>query len=220
MRNLMKKSIKLSSMQKITIKIINAFLILLILGVIGFEIRLLTRAEDAPGGDAAPAAEGDAEGEEAEAPPIPEDRTCENHMKNFMAAKNMEFGQFLDEHFSSKKPTSELINAAVERYRQYKAEISAETAKFSPKEGKDLATGSPKITLCQTAVRENFAIIRDLFRQRAKANASAKKSTRLLDKYKEINEKLDKLNFTIAQTYAYFAALSQKLPCYAKKCIR
>lgn len=201
-------------MQKITIKIINAFLILLILGVIGFEIRLLTRAENgdaAAPGDAAPA---------AEAPPTPEDRTCEDHMKNFMAAKNMEFGQFLDEHFSSKKPTSELINAAVEKYKQYKAEISAETAKFSPKEGKDLATGGPKITLCQTAVRENFAIIRDLFRQRAKANASAKKSTRLLDKYKEINEKLDKLNFTIAQTYAYFAALSQKLPCYAKKCVR
>ncbi|MBI2638249.1 hypothetical protein HYW83_01525 [Candidatus Peregrinibacteria bacterium] len=199
-----------------TIKIINVFLILAVLGVLTLETRLLlTQAQDAPAGDGAAA------DEEADAPPTPEKDAggeCAAQIENYMIIRKIEFGQFMNEHFQSVKPTSELIPAAIEKYREYRADVLNKIENFVPKGGKLATSANAERAGCKKAVKEDFRFMSDLIRQHIIENAYAKKSTRLIDKYKVINGKLEKLNFTIAQTYGYFAALAQKLPCYAKQC--
>ncbi len=197
-------------------KFINVILILAILGVLTLEGRLLlTQAQDAPAGDAAAA------DEEGEAPPTPEKDAggeCSAQIDNYMIVRKIEFGQFMNDHFQANKPTSELIPGAIEKYREYRADVLNKIATFVPKGGKLADVANAERESCKKAAKDDFQFMSDLIRQHIIENAYAKKSTRLLDKYKVINDKLEKLNFTIAQTYGYFAALAQKLPCYAKKC--
>lgn len=197
-------------------KFINLFLILAILGVLTLEGRLLlTQAQDAPAGDAAAA-----EGETAKTPEKDAGGECSAQIDNYMIVRKIEFGQFMNDHFQANKPTSELIPAAIEKYREYRADVLNKIDTFIPKGGKLATSANAEREGCKKAVAEDFRFMSDLIRQHIIENAYAKKSTRLLDKYKVINGKLEKLNFTIAQTYGYFAALAQKLPCYAKQCIR
>jgi hypothetical protein len=207
----MKKPI---SMKKF-VKFINALLILAILGVLTLEVKLLfVQAQDAPVGDDA------AVGDEADETPEKDvGGKCAQQIKNFMAVQKVEFGDFINKHFQSAKPTSELIPAAIEKYRGYREEVRIKIKNFIPEGGKVATVANTERAGCEKAVEEDFALMKDLIRQHILENAYAKKSTRFIDKYKEINEKLERLNFTIAQMYGYFAALSQKLPCYADKCV-
>ncbi|GEM_PF-6435258 len=199
------------------IKIINFFLILAILGVLTLEARLLfVQAQDAPAGDAGASAEDS----DSATPEKDVSGKCAEQIKNYMAIQKVEFGQFMNEHFQSAKPTSELIPAAIEKYREYRAGIMQKVDGFIPEGGKLATSANEEKEGCKKAVAEDFQLMRELIRQHVTENAIAKKSTRLLDKYKVLNEKLEKLNFTIAQTYGYFAALAQKLPCYATSCAR
>lgn len=197
-------------------KFINLFLILTILSVLTFEGRLLfTQAQDAPAGDAA--------AEEEEAAKTPEKDAggeCSAQIDNYMIVRKIEFGQFMNDHFQANKPTSELIPAAIEKYREYRADVLNKIETFVPKGGKLADVANAERDACKKAAADDFRFMSDLIRQHIIENAYAKKSTRLLEKYKVINGKLEKLNFTIAQTYGYFAALAQKLPCYAKQCVR
>lgn len=193
------------------VKIINAFLVLLIIGTLLFEANLLTRAQNA----AVPPAEPT---QEAESPERDKSDKCIEHMKTFMAAKKVDFAAFMNEHFRSGSPTSDLADAAIAKYRQYRTEVNAEMLTFSPEANKVIQVAINENPKCAAAVTEDFNLMRSAIRQHIVQNAYAKKSTRLVDKYKQINNELKNLNFTIAQTYGYFAALSQKLPCYTEEC--
>lgn len=204
---------------KKSINIINFFLILAILSVLTFEVKLLlVQAQDAPAGSGAAGASADEAA--AETPEKDVSGKCAEQIKNYMAIQKVEFGQFMNEQFQSAKPTSELIPAAIQRYREYRAEIMQKIDRFTPEGGKLATSANQEKEGCKKAVAEDFQLMRELIRQHVMENAYAKKSTRLLDKYKVLNEKLERLNFTIAQTYGYFAALAQKLPCYATSCTR
>lgn len=151
---------------------------------------------------------------------VEEGNKCVEALKDFMADEQIKFGQFMNTHFQSSKTTSELIPGAIARYRQYRADIKAKIAESLRND-----EAPPEVALkerpgCEKTAEEDFEIMKDMMRQHILSNAYAKKSTRLIDKYKSINEKLGRLNFTIAQMYGYFGALSQKLPCYADKCLK
>ncbi|MBI4994292.1 hypothetical protein HZC21_01450 [Candidatus Peregrinibacteria bacterium] len=206
------------------LKWINGFLIFAIIFSLAVEAVLVTRIITTPQAAAqeeTPAAPAEEEVPAEDANAIEAEKKCANEIKAFMAGKQIEFGEAINQHFRSGKPTSELIPAAIELYRQYRAQ-AREKAKVLMNQS---ATGKKTFTsataekpACEKAVEEDFAIMKDLLRQHISQNAYAKKSTRLLDQYKILNSKLGELNFTIAQTYGYFAALSQKLSCYATKC--
>lgn len=155
----------------------------------------------------------------ADATPASEQATqCVTRMKAFMNVQKDDFGAFMNKNFQSRKPTSELISAAIEKFRIYRKDASEEMDKYFVKAGLTPDAASTEFSSCQTAVNEDFKIMKEVIRSHIKENAVAKKSTRLLDKYQEINKKLDKLNFTIGQMAGYFGTFAQKLPCYATKC--
>lgn len=193
-------------------KVINGILVLAIIGTLLFEVRLLTLAQDEVSPD-------EAVEETPETPESDVGSKCVTQLRDFMLVKEVEFGQEMNQHFRSPKPTSELLPFAIERFREFRADARVEMVKFLP-HAQTITAAQSERTQCEKALREHFQIMKDLLRQHIVGNAHAKKSTRFLDKYKQINEKLERLNFTIAQTYGYFAALSQKLPCYASKCVK
>lgn len=201
--------------KKITIAI-NTLLIFITVILLLFEVHLLVSAQEGASGDtSAPAA-----GEE-QAFKLDEPSKCAEYLKQFIAQKQIEFGEFMNNHFRSGKPTSELIPSAVARFRQYREDVRKEMNELIKIEsGKTATAVIPERAACENVMKEDFKIITELIRQHIAENAYAKKSTRLLDEYKELNRKLEKLNFTIAQMYGYFGALSQKLPCYATDCVR
>ena len=149
-----------------------------------------------------------------------EQSVCAKQLKGFLAEKRVEFGQFLNTHFRSSKPTSELTAPVIELFRQYRSEAQKKVDGFLPLKGATGAQAATETKACEQAMKDDFTVMKELIRNHILENAYAKKSTRMLDKYKEINSKLEKLNFTIAQMYGNFAALSQKLPCYATKCVK
>ena len=139
---------------------------------------------------------------------------CENNVKQFLEDQRTDFAKFITTHFQSNKPASELIPVAMERFRQYRTAIRDRLNNFLPQG----PLAESQRDGCTTAVTEDFTLMKELLRQHIISNAYAKKTTHLMDKYKEINDKLQKLNFTVAQTYGYFGGLAQKVPCYATKC--
>lgn len=205
------------------ISFINIVVILATVALAGvelFEIRLLTLAQTNSPQDAEGTSDSGKVPEEVQQFARDAASECVKQITPFLAQQQAEFGEFINSHFRSNKPTSVLVVTAIERFRQYRAEALARMEKFLPKDATVAAGASAERAACSEALDEDFKIMKELIRQHIVENAYAKKTTRLLDKYKEINEKLSKLNFTIGQMYGYFGTLSQKLPCYATKCVK
>lgn len=205
------------------ISVLNVLVILATIGLVGselFEVRLLTKAQTEAPKEAPVVADSEKIPEEAQKFSRDNTSECVTQLTPFLAQQQGEFGEFMNSHFRSNKPTSVLIVTAVERFRQYRIEALLRMEKFLPKETTVISGASAERTACSGALEEDFKVMKELIRQHIMENASAKKTTRLLDKYKEINEKLSKLNFTIGQMYGYFGTLSKKLPCYATNCIK
>lgn len=145
---------------------------------------------------------------------------CTAQMKDYVVIKQLEMADFINTHFQSPKPTGDLIAMAVDEYARIRDDIRKREKEFFPIGKTTSAAAISEKPACDKYVEENLTAMKEMLRQHIMNNAYAKKSTILVDKYKRINEKLGTLNFTIAQTYGYFSALSQKLPCYAKSCTK
>lgn len=198
-------------------KLINILLTVATVGLLFFEVHLLTQAVGP--GDAAAETPADASETPAAISSGKPDQ-CLARMDDFLKKRISEFGMFINSHFRSDKPTSVLIDIAIERYRQYRMEVAEELNSFTPEKGKAIGTPQAISDACKKLVADHTQIVENELRDHIVKNAYAKKSTRLLDRYKAINDQLSKLNFTIAQTYGYFGTLAQKLPCYATECVK
>ncbi len=208
-------------MKNIT-RIINVILIILIAAVWMLEAHILTQAQEGAAAPSAaePAGEEAADEIERRVEEIDIAGRCVTRMKDFMAVKSVEFGEFINLHFRSGSSTSELIPSAIERYRAYRKEIMGEMNRMAPVSSQTASAAMNERPPCEKAVKTELALMKQLLSQHISENAYAKKSTRLIDKYKNINKKLEELSFTIAQMYGYFGALSGRLPCYATGCIK
>lgn len=215
MQNPMKKNIEKCFLRQKQ----NPIFILLVVVFLVLSARFLTNAQDAPAAPPEPPPAADTadaatpESEVTQTEPSP----CEKEMPDFIAISQKEFSEFINTHFRSPLPTSQLIPVAIERYAQLRDELRAKLASYPPREGVSVGEADQQ-TSCKKLVDDGLKVPKMLLQQHIMTNAYAKKSTRLVDKYKEINGQLDKLNFTVAQMYGYFAGLSQQLPCYAKAC--
>lgn len=195
-------------MKKLT-KILNVTLVILIAAVWMLEAHILTQAQ-----------EGAASEVERRVEELDIAGRCVTHMKDFMAVKSAEFGEFINLHFRSGSSTSELIPTAIERYRAYRKEVISEMNRMAPVRGQTASAAMNERPPCEKAVKIELALMQQMLSQHISENAYAKKSTRLIDKYKNINKKLEELGFTIAQMYGYFGALAERVPCYATGCIK
>jgi len=229
MPNPMKKNIKINKVSGAW-RIANFAIVAAIFGLIVFELSLLSANKKtfseasvlstvvamAQAEPQAPAASGEASGGDADQVSI-----CNERIKAFAEVNRDEFGKFMNTHFAQTKPTSELINEAMEKYREYRQKLKDKVNSY----GRDPTTATLKslnadISGCPQALSVEFELLEAMMREHILKNAYAKKSLLLIKKYESINEKLEKLNFSVADMYANFGRFSQKLPCYTEKCTR
>lgn len=142
---------------------------------------------------------------------------CAMEVQPFAESKTNEFSQFMNQHFSSKKQTSDLIEMSIKKFREYVKTMRLELAKYPPAE-KLPQEAVARWSQCEQIINDQIFVAKEILKSLVIKNAHAKKTTKLLDKYKEINSKLDRLNFQMAQMYGYLQTFSQKLPCYVPNC--
>lgn len=201
MRNQMKQGFK---------RIVNFILIAAAIGALIFEINLFVNAQSAP--PATPLS-GAVKAQD-------DTSKCSAGMQKLIAYKQREFATFMNDTFRQPRPTSELIGEAILRLRQYKNDLNAQIAKISPQDKKEFGASIEEFQKCQSLIDADFKNMTEFVRQHIVETAYAKKTTLLLEKYKEINERLSKLNFTIGQMYAYFGSFAQQIACFATKCTK
>lgn len=156
-----------------------------------------------------------------------EQKKCVDYMKNYFEvspglnkpSQQQDFTEFMNTHFKSKKPTSELLPVAFQRMRLYQEDAYAHLREFGIEARRASLAVANEDGTCRQYVDSHLAMVKSLFYNHVLGNAYAKKSTRLLDKYKEINTQLERLNMDVAQMYANFSIFAQKLPCYATQCV-
>lgn len=204
-------------------RILNIIVILAILSLVGVEIGLLsTGLRSLAQQPVRPPLEQAAEENGSSTPDVENaaQNECIARVKDFMSSKQIEFAQFINEHFRSNLPTSSLVPVAIEKLKEYRKAVREEVGRFVLEEGNTTVTASRKQPACRQLAEEDMAVMKELLHQHIMSNAFAKKATRILDKYKDINGRLENLNFSIAEMFGYFASFSKQLPCYAQQCIK
>lgn len=212
----------MQNQMKLHIKFLNSILLIGILTLLLTEFRLITQAQDAAPGDGAAAAQTQGQDSGAEDEDESEANTiglCRIRLIESAKNEREEFAKFMNLHFQQAKPTSDLIPEAIEELRKTRGKLkkviddfgrvdTALTVDILTKERED----------CTEQLDEEMLLLKEVFRQHTIQNAYAKKTILLVDKFKQINGRLEELNFNVAEMYANFGSFAQKLPCYTEKC--
>jgi hypothetical protein len=69
---------------------------------------------------------------------------------------------------------------------------------------------------CLKIVDDTLALARRELQMRAVQTSTVKKTTALIQKYQQINDRLGGLNLTFLSMKAYLDTFAAKLPCYIK----
>lgn len=158
-----------------------------------------------------------------EVPPPPQvpEPECSAEVKNEVREETRQLTEYMTAHFQNNASTSRLLPDAIKRFKLYNTALLNILARLDTIVTGDQATQIGAIrTSCRKFVHDHLFATKEIFKMHVLANAQGKRATRLVDTYKEINDKLEKLNLQIAQMYGYFLTFSKKLPCYASECVK
>lgn len=196
-------------------KIFNALLIIAAACLVLFSLNVLTQAQGSEGSAGA----GDSGGSGPAAAPAPD--PCVAYMTIYMNTKAAELGAFFNTHFRREEPASRLIPEAVNRMRQYRENAMQELADMNvPRPGQTLTEPVAANPECEKIIEEKYTVMEAVLRSHIMANAMAKKTMSLQNKYKELNGRMRKLNMTIGQMAGFFYSFANQLPCYPKQCTK
>jgi hypothetical protein len=144
---------------------------------------------------------------------------CQAEMQVYADAQLKDFRSFITTNFQNKSSTSSLLEIAINRYKQLRTSLYNKYATYFPQEGALLLTEGIEPGACMEIVDNTLALARRELSTRAMQTATVKKTTAILDKYQQINDKLGALNLTFLKMKGYLDTFSAKLPCYlAKSC--
>ena len=141
------------------------------------------------------------------------------NIKGFDAI-NAEFIKRIDAKLKTTQPSSSLTNQMVREYVMYKKEINDEFAKF-------------KINGTKTTFKEQQYVINVCIRDRdiamketknymmqfIKNNSAKKKSARLVEKFNQLNEKMQGFDSKLYTFYNLILTMKSKLPNFVKNCL-
>ena len=166
---------------------------------------------------------------------------CYSNLTAAMDLQLIEFMKFLDETFRSKHSNSSLINIAIARFTEYRLALNDLFAKIPPSFGYDSPTAATDLNTedqslqifeknyertetiayarCKELMDDYVKKARELMIEHIKNNTAQKKTIMIIEKYESINNKLQDLNFEIAQMYGYFTTFKDKLPWINTKCV-
>lgn len=152
--------------------------------------------------------------------PVPEGQEnvfCQAQMKAFLDTEFAEYGKFLDTHFQNKSSTATLLDDAFAHYRGFRDDVMNKYATFSPQNGALQLLESVDADSCQKMVEDTLGAARQMLMRLATSTSGVKKTTALITKYQQINDKLRLLQQNFLTMKAYLDTFATKLPCYVKK---
>lgn len=142
-------------------------------------------------------------------------------LMTFANEEKVKFNEFIESHFLNKEQNSELIETAFAKYHEIEDKIfEKQNLVFAKME----ATGCTKQEIftafleCQDAASDLLNRMYANLKDHIKSTANVKRTTILLNKYKEINGKLRDLNEKMTETYGYYLTFSKKFQGYVPKC--
>jgi len=144
---------------------------------------------------------------------------CTDAMGKFADYQLGQFRNFIRDNFQNKSSTTSLLDAAISRYREFRAALYTEYAGFYPQQGAFQLTEGIGSNACMSVMNDFLDKARNELQSRAVQTSTVKKTTALIEKYQEINGKLATLNRTFLTMKSYLDTFAAKLPCYiAKSC--
>jgi hypothetical protein len=142
---------------------------------------------------------------------------CTIEMQKVADVELGNYRTFITTNFQNKSNTGSLLEIAVSRYRQLRKTLYDKYATFYPHQGALILTEGLQPGACMAIVDDTLSLARRELQMRAVQTSTVKKTTALIEKYQQINEKLGNLNRTFLSMKAYLDTFASKLPCYIKK---
>lgn len=142
---------------------------------------------------------------------------CEVEMTTFTNERMAEFRDWMEKHFQNKSSTTSLLTDGMGRYKQLRTTLYNELYFYAPQQNALLLTEGVEGTACRKIVEKALAEAKREIDSRARSTSAVKKSTVLLTKYQEMNDKMAKLTRDFLQMKAYLDTFAAKLPCYINR---
>lgn len=147
------------------------------------------------------------------------DINCVTDMKPYIQEKSKEFREYLTQHFQNKSTNSSLLNIALERFKEYKADLNKKLQTYYPQAGLPQYSETLESLACYQQMNKEIYMMRNLLEKFYLETSSVKTTSTHMSKLKNINEKLDELNRNVSQMYGKWEALKDKFPCYVTNCL-
>lgn len=147
-----------------------------------------------------------------------------NCYENLVTSYDLElvqFMKFLEGNFQNKSATSSLVNIAISRYSEFKTKLESLFATLNSVAS--TGTSNDELTAyvgCAKIKDVYIELAKEKMIEYIKNNQSQKRSSIMVEKYKAINGKLNKLNIEIAKMYSYYMTFKEKLPWFTRECVR
>jgi hypothetical protein len=142
---------------------------------------------------------------------------CQIEMEEFFWDEFGNYMDFMDTHFQNKNSTVSLLDTAVSRYREFRDTAMNKYFTYFPQQGALQLTEGIEKGACLQIVEEALYDAREVLKMKANSTSAVKKTTALITKYQQINEKLRLLNQTFLDMKRYLDVFADKLPCYIVK---
>jgi hypothetical protein len=146
-----------------------------------------------------------------------ENVSCQAQMKIFTEFHMEQYEPWMEAHFENKSSTTSLLDDAFSRFKQLRKTLYEEYYKYTPHQGAYYYSEGLEYSDCRQIVEKALTKARNILEQKARGTSTVKKTTILIYKYQEINDKLAQLTRSFLKMKAHLNTFSDKLPCYIKK---
>ena len=142
---------------------------------------------------------------------------CQDEFQIFTNERMKEYREWLERHFQNKSSTASLLTVGIGRYEELRKTLMDKSYTYVPHQNALQLTEGLEQAACRKIADTALKEAKRLLESKSRTTSAVKKSTILLNKYQEMNDKISKLSKDFLQMKAYMDTFATKLPCYIKR---
>ncbi len=142
---------------------------------------------------------------------------CQDEFQKFTDERMKEFREWIENHFKNKSSTASLLTDGIGRYEELRKTLLDKSYTYVPHQNALQLTEGLEQPACRKIADTALKEAKRLLESKSRTTSAVKRSTILLNKYQEMNDKLAKLAKDFLQMKAYLDTFAAKLPCYVKR---
>ena len=147
--------------------------------------------------------------------------SCDVYMADFSNKLMGDYKKFIDTNFQNKSSTASLLQGGIDKYRELRTSLFTAYDQYYPNVGSYQAIAGVQPGACRAIIEKTLVDAKNILKQHAVATSGVKKSTALLEKYRQINAELSNLYQQFVYMRSYLDSFASKLTCYPKTgCIK